>query len=285
MNLTEFQKKASHFPAIKGLSWLSPPAEIPSEQELKGYKKSQHVALEAVKEVAKIIREGWTEKQAADLLNTYLQDIGVRSFFHRGFAWYGERTRFTGIRKYSDFGPSSRVLLPGEVYILDVAPIYDGYICDIGYTGCLGENLEHKKAIQFLRKLRKDIPLLFTEIATGAVIWHKVNERIQAAGYDNIHQLYPFSLLGHRLYRTRWTRGQVGIWNFGWQSFWEIASRGVFGQLLNQNHEGELKGLWAIEPHLGGKGFGAKFEEILMVDSDGARWIAPEEQSCLPENA
>ena len=31
-----------------------------------------------------------------------------------------------------------RVLRAGEVFILDVAPIFDGYICDIGYTAALG---------------------------------------------------------------------------------------------------------------------------------------------------
>src|SRR5262249_60087328 len=33
-------------------------------------------------------------------------------------------------------------------------------------------------------------------------------------------------------------------------------------------------GLWAIEPHLGGTGFGAKFEELLVVEPGGrAFWL------------
>ena len=36
--------------------------------------------------------------------------------------------------------------------------------------------------------------------------------------------------------------------------------------LLNEEHQGNLTGGWAIEPHLGGDGFGCKFEEMLVVD-------------------
>jgi hypothetical protein len=67
--------------------------------------------------------------------------------------------------------------------------------------------------------------------------------------------------------------------NFGWQSYWEFLSRGLFGQLLNGNFAGDLTGLWAIEPHLGTTGpcaFGAKFEEILVVEGGKAHWLATE---------
>jgi hypothetical protein len=33
------------------------------------------------------------------------------------------------------------------------------------------------------------------------------------------------------------------------------------------------QGLWAFEPHLGCAEFGAKFEEILVIDDDGVRWL------------
>ena len=61
---------------------------------------------------------------------------------------------------------------------------------------------------------------------------------------------------------------------------WEVLSRflrqGVYPDLLNEDHKGELFGAWAIEPHFGGKGFGCKFEEVLIVEGSKARWLSPE---------
>ena len=45
---------------------------------------------------------------------------------------------------------------------------------------------------------------------------------------------------------------------------------------LNEDHRGQLLGVWAIEPHFGGKGFGSKFEEMIVVDESGARWLSEE---------
>ena len=35
-------------------------------------------------------------------------------------------------------------------------------------------------------------------------------------------------------------------------------------------------GLWAVEPHLGFRGVGAKFEELLVVTEDDAWWLDDE---------
>jgi Xaa-Pro aminopeptidase len=268
----------SRVPSLPVLHWLSPAAAPAlNEEQLAGFAACQKLAFEAAHEVASLIREGWTEAQAADLLNTYLQDCGVNAFFHKAFAWFGERTRFEGVGSYAQFAPTSRVIGPGEVFILDVAPILKGYICDIGYTSCLGENAAHTRAQDFLKQLRAEIPPLFTHGTNGGEICSAVDRRIKAAGFAPIHHLYPFSVLGHRVHRGVIESGKLGLLNFGWQSYWELLSRGLYGQLLNKDYRGKLDGLWAIEPHIGdASGFGAKFEEILVVENGVARWLEPE---------
>jgi Xaa-Pro aminopeptidase len=265
---------ASKVASLPGLSLVSPPAtRAPALEDLAGYLESQRLAIAAAKAVAGLLTEGMSERQAADLLNTWLGDHGVRSYFHRAFVWYGERTRFAGVKTYFDYLPSKRVLRPNEAYILDVAPIHRGYICDIGYSGVLGQNAEWDKAQHFLRDLRREIPNLFVGNNTGGQIWEAIDRRIVDAGYDNVHSMYPFSVLGHRVHKVRAPMPRLNFINFGMQSYWEFLSRGIFGQLLNGDHRGSLTGLWAIEPHIGTKEFGAKFEEILVVDGAGARWL------------
>lgn len=267
---------ASRLAALPGLSLISEAANrVPQKVDLCGYARCQELANRAARAVANEMQEGWSEYRAAELLNTYLRDLGVRSFFHKSFVWFGERTRFSGVKTYFDYLPSTRVLRPGEVFILDVAPILSGYICDIGYTSALGENAELDVAKDFLRELRTELPRMFAEAsARGGAIWDEIDVRIRSAGYDNVHAEYPFSVLGHRVHKVRSEAASVfNFINFGWQSYWEFLSRGLFGQLLNADFAGDLTGLWAIEPHIGAKSFGAKFEEILIVSAGAAKWL------------
>lgn len=268
---------ASKVAAIPGLSAFSRPANrVATESTLASYLAAQSLARQAVKEIGGLVREGWTERQAADLLDTYLADHGVRSFFHRSFVWFGDRTRFRGVKHYFDYLPGKRVVRPGEIFILDVAPIVDGYVCDIGYTLSLGENAQLAKAKAHLADLRRDLPAMFSGAMTGGEVWREIDQRIRDAGYDDIHALYPFSVLGHRVHKVKAQFPGIGLINFGWQSYWEFLSRGLFGQLLNGDFAGDLTGLWAIEPHVGGEDFGAKFEEILVVEQGTARWLDAE---------
>jgi len=275
--LDRILRGASKLRSLPLLSLLSPdPRRELTQENFLGFYKAQTRALDAAKEIASHITEGWTEKQAASFVNSYLHDTGVKSFFHHAYAWFGERTRFSGInrRMYHQFMPSSRRIKEGEVFILDVAPIVDGFVCDIGYTSSLGENVQLEVAQKFLQDLRAEVPVLFEAKRPGSGIWDVIDQKIRDSGYDNIHKLYPFSVLGHRIYRSGEKHGHLKLLNFGWHSYWSLSSRGLFGQLLNHKFEGDLEGLWAIEPHIGSAGFGAKFEEILVMKDGKAQWLA-----------
>lgn len=271
---------------------LSPSVcEVPERELLGRYLSLQNLAWEASREIASLLKEGWTESQAALLLDSYLRDHQVASYFHRPFAWFGDRTRFSGIRRYGEYQPSDRVLTPGDVFILDVAPIKDGVMCDIGYTDSFGPNLEWERARAFLRSLRAKIPDLFQKGEAGAYVWREVDALVREAGYENIHAKYPFSVLGHRVPQVYGGGSGLGFLHFGWQSYWAFLSRGLFSQLLNATHEGAMDGLWAVEPHLGWAGAGGKFEEILVVENGAARWLGVNpmfegrEGKCFKENA
>jgi Xaa-Pro aminopeptidase len=265
---------ASKITQIPGLHLLAPSANrVPTLKELEGYQECQRLAQKVAKEVAALLEVGILETEAAELMDSKLESAGVQSFFHKSFVWFGERTRFEGVKKYRDYLPTPRKLQEGDVYILDVAPILNGYISDIGYSGVFGESEEFDQAMEFLRSLREDIPSMFDSARSGGEVWRAIDQKFIQANYDNIHAKYPFSVLGHRVHTVPSEKPNLNFVNFGWQSYWSLLSRGLFGQLLNQDFEGDLLGLWAIEPHIGTKDFGAKFEEILVVDENGARWL------------
>ncbi len=132
---------------------------LASEDNLLTFTKAEQLSFQAAKEIRELIEPGWTEVQAADLLNGWLKDHGVRNFFHKAYVWFGERTRFTGIarKNYWGYMPSQRVLRPGEAMILDVAPIYEGSICDIGFS-------DYDRSLGLMQTTTK--PLVFWILST-----------------------------------------------------------------------------------------------------------------------
>ncbi len=282
MNVNSLLKNASKITSLPIVKTLSKAANLtPTVDDVAGYLRAQRLSHKCASEIAGMLRPGWSEAHTAELMNTWLHDHKVDSFFHKAFVWFGERTRFDGVKNYFEYLPTKRVLREGEVFILDIAPIVDGYICDIGYTDCIGANKEFEEARAYLKELRDHIPLMFGQNSTGGAIWKEIDEDMAQHGYENIHAKYPFSVLGHRIHKSSLERIKANFINFGWQSYWEFISRGVFGQLLNQNFEGDLTGLWAIEPHIGTPTFGAKFEEILLVEDGRAQWLDPTELGLL----
>ncbi|WP_411822974.1 M24 family metallopeptidase [Leptospira sp. 'Mane'] len=280
MSLNVFES-VFHF-SSKHLSSLSKDsAWLPTPEDLEGFRAAQNLAYSAAVAVSKELKPGITEKQAAKLLKTYLNDHGAKSFLHRPFAWFGDRSRFWNLGFYMRYLPSDRKLKEDDVYILDVSPVVNGYTGDIGYTSSLAPHPELAKAKAFLLELRKEIPGLFMKAKTPGEVWKLVNERVLEAGFANCHALYPFAVLGHRVYRkfpfAKFSSYLLPVSYVSWFSYQALLSfsrRGVFPETLTEEHRGEKLGLWAIEPHIGGNGFGAKFEEIIVVEKDRAYWLS-----------
>ncbi|MES2258036.1 MAG: M24 family metallopeptidase [Pseudomonadota bacterium] len=252
--------------------------QLPSQQALLGFRRAQRLAYDSVVHVATLLAPGMTEIEAAKLLADDLKSRGTERFLHRPFAWFGEHARFDGYATYGDYHPSERRLREGEAAILDVSPIVDGYIADVGYATCIGASAGLEAAQTFLLELRDLIPRLFASPMTPAAIWDEINRRIAAAGYDNIHAKYPHCVLGHRVFKVKARTGKslrVGTSSFGWFSLetnMKFLGLGL-SAALTPEHVGKKLGLWAIEPHIGWHDGGAKFEEILVVEPTRAYWL------------
>ena len=190
----------------------------------------------------------------------------------------GDRSRFDGIAKgplgYFGFMPGKRLFQANDVVILDTAPFVEGCAADIGFTFSLVPNPQLLKAREFLLELRKVLPQMFldTNLTAGA-IWQAVDQQLRARGYDNCHAHYPLEALGHRLHFSSLSDLPALAIPFSVQSYITLLSRGLFPEVLSPWHVGSKTGLWAIETQVGGHHFGAKFEEILVVEKDRAYWL------------
>ncbi len=262
--------------------------QYPTMDELAEFRQVQHLAYQCAEEVAKELKPGMTEKQAAKMQKVWLLDHGVTDFFHAPFAWFGERTAFNNFKIALQFFPTNKRLEEGMPFILDNAPILGEYMADIGYTGCLGENAVLEQVMDDLAFFREKILQLVKERKTIREISQQVDHFIDLKGYEARHKAYPFETLAHevtkipartnhkdpftilgfvvdslktlgRLIGTGATQGWSPIWNSG-----KMA-----------NHK-PVAGLWAVEPHLGLNGVGAKWEEMLVITDDDAYWLDDE---------
>ncbi|MEU3522886.1 M24 family metallopeptidase [Streptomyces sp. NPDC038707] len=242
--------------------------------DLRGFKRVQRLAYECAEAVAARLAPGVTEREAARMQREWLRERGVRDWFHLPFAWFGDRTAFADFRVPLQFFPTDRALEPGMPFILDLAPVYEGYPADVGYSGSLGVNPVQDRLMADLEAHRELILLEVRERRPLREIYQDVDRLMVRQGYANRHRAYPFGVIAHKVDRVRPRRWSPHLFGFGTQSL-----RGLVSDALHGHREGwsplwspyrfsdhpPRPGLWAVEPHLGFRGTGAKFEEILVV--------------------
>ncbi|MDC0661108.1 M24 family metallopeptidase [Marinobacter sp. SS21] len=262
--------------------------------ELERFKEVQQLAYECVQAIELQLVEGMTEKEAAGLIKAYLDERGVDSYLHKPFAWFGDRTAFTGFWSDFHFFPTDRKLESGMPVILDVAPTCGGYTADIGYSFSFGKvNPELDRMRQTLLEIRSYILEAVLAGETFKQVYLGVDEIIAEAGFRNAHQVYPRRVLGHRVIKTRNTRyDNLSLFGFSARQLqWLVPGvlQGLVRQpspLWNDRKESDhppLPGTWAIEPHLASQDgqVGAKWEEILVITEDTAYWL----DEGVPHNA
>ncbi|PVE09080.1 Xaa-Pro aminopeptidase [Streptomyces scopuliridis RB72] len=241
---------------------------------MRGFKEVQRLAYACAEAVAARLRPGVTEREAARMQREWLRARGVRDWFHLPFAWFGDRTAFAGFRIPLQFFPTGRRLEAGMPFILDLAPVHRGFTADVGYSGCLGPNRLHGKLLADLEAHRELILREVRERRSLREIYEDVDRLMVRQGYANRHRAYPFGVIAHKIDRVKERRWSPHVFGFGTQSL-----KGLAGDALHGHRDGwsplwspyrfsdhpPKPGLWAVEPHLGFRGTGAKFEEILVV--------------------
>ncbi|MFJ4920563.1 M24 family metallopeptidase [Streptomyces sp. NPDC088725] len=242
--------------------------------ELRGFRDVQRLAYACAEAVAARLRPGVTERGAARMQREWLRARGVRDWFHLPFAWFGDRTAFAGFRIPTQFFPTGRRLEEGMPFILDLAPVHRGFTADVGYSGSLGPHPVQNRLIADLEAHRELILREVRERRPLREIYEDVDRLMAVQGYANRHRAYPFGLVAHTIDRVKERRWSPHVLGFGTQ-----ALKGLASDALRGHREGwsplwspysfsdhpPAPGLWAVEPHLGFRGAGAKFEEILVV--------------------
>lgn len=262
-----------------------------SDADLVQFRKVQQLAYDCAEAVAAEMHIGITERQVAARMEAWLLERGVDDWFHKPFAWFGSRTAFEGFIGFKHLGGFNPAFYSGSCrlqenmpFILDVAPSIKGYTADIGYCAVVGNNPLLDRMMDDLLEYRVLILQQVRERRPLAQISRAVDQLCAKHGYEPRHKAYPFETLAHRVERLPddGKERHLSLMRFGMRNITELlhdrlrGGRDGWSPIWNSSVASEhvpTPGLWAVEPHLGFRGTGAKFEELLVVTDDDAFWL------------
>lgn len=257
--------------------------QLPTADTLERFRLVQKLAYDCAATIAAEMQPGMSERHVAGRMKSWLQEHGVNDWFHQPFAWFGDRTAFRGFGGFHPaFYPSGRKLEENMPFILDCAPVLAGCVADIGYSGCIGENAMLDRLMDDLGAHRALILDQIKARQSMAQVSQAVDRLCAQQGVEPRHKAYPFSVLAHKVDTINEQQFALNIGRFGVRSL-----RGLMQQLRAGRREGwsplwnssrysdhsPAVGLWAVEPHLGFRNVGAKFEELLVITEDDAFWL------------
>lgn len=254
--------------------------------------KAQRVAREAILTVAAGVRPGDTERAVCARLEREFALARVGHWLHTPYAWWGERTCFDWQGKWETQAlPSDRRLQAGEAFILDAAPIVAGFPADFAYSGVAGaasspeRASSHRELLDELARIKQKLVDWAKPGSSADHVCRAVEASIGDANLDVIHTRYPANVLAHTLEGfPNWCSSAPRIGTgFQLPLLLTYATGIVRHHLLGTPYPflrarapGRARGLYAVEPHLGKRGAGAKFESVLLIDGDETRWLDPE---------
>jgi len=260
--------------------------------DLARFREVQRLAYDIAEEVAASLEVGMTERDACAAIAAAQQARGVDQVFHFPFAWFGERTMLSpgwaqaGMEggRGGGFFPTDAVIADGTAIIVDLAPVVDGYCSDIGYSSVVGANDVYDELLAGLAPMREQLLAGVRAGRTLRDLYGELDEVIADHGWVNCHQEYPDRALGHRVMRLGPDSDNAPpIPGFG-----VAAGEGLVAAIMDAVehdtcwpiwNDGEradhrpTPGVWAVEPHIGRDGVGAKFEELMVVTEDDAYWL------------
>ncbi|TXH06326.1 MAG: M24 family metallopeptidase [Nevskiaceae bacterium] len=264
---------------------------IPSAEDLERFREIQRLAYRCAETIGARLQPGISERDAAAMMKSWLLEQGVDDWFHQPFAWFGDRTAFRGFIGFRHMGgfnpafyPGTRTLEEGMPFILDCAPSRNGYTADIGYCGVIGENRILDRLMDDLLEYRMLILDLVRQRRPLGEVSRAVDRLCARHGYEPRQKAYPFEVLAHRVEKLDddGKARHLSLLNFGVRNISELLRDAIKGRKEGwsplwsskaTSDHAPTPGLWAVEPHLGFRGVGAKWEELLVVTGDDAFWL------------
>jgi len=240
----------------------SDPSRYPSDADLRGYDRAQSFAKRIASTVASRVEIGMSERDATALTHEVFREHGVRRHWHMPLVGVAEgSTKFTSAGRFLRclFGARRRILTPGDVLFLDIAPMFEGYPSDFTLTQLYGDNDRLRDMIDAAQTLTRHISTHLREDMHAGRTWEWIKTEIESKCPYELRQ-FPISPVAHRFAKLP----------ASWPFFREVGTVHLLlmgSPLLLPGSSTSMRGLWVIEPLLVDRELdrAAKTEEIVFV--------------------
>jgi Xaa-Pro dipeptidase len=206
----------------------------------RGLKAAQDIARAIVAEAARLVTPGVTEIA----LSAAIDDIAARRGASGFWSPTTSRVGLGTLVAHPDFPMQERAAAPGDTCIIDVACTVQGWYGDYCETVLVPPAPEAADLVDACQEVSL---LMRAQIRPGmpaAELFHYGAEVLREA------DLKLLDLLD----------------NFGHSIGTEFAADGF----IDAGNDTPMYGGWTIEPHVGRRARGAKFEDIIWLDRDGS---------------
>ena len=271
-----------------------------SAADLDRFRRVQRLAYDIALRVESQLQVGITEIEACTLIAAAQTECEVIQVFHDPYVLFDERTVLSagpeadagsgfegtpsGVSANADLVATDQVLRDGAPVIIDLAPVAHGVSSDVAYSCVLGTNRTFDELDAGLARIRSFLRNGIAARISMLTLYHELNERVAARGWESCHHRQADRALGHLVFPLEHETGRPTPLP-GWGSVAaekllaagiDALDHGTCYPLWNDSSFTDYPatpGLWAIEPHIGLDGVGVKFEELLVVTEDDAYWL------------
>lgn len=204
-----------------------------------GLVAAQRTTIAITEQVLSSMHPGVSEIELADVAERLARASGATGVWTPVAAGVGEGNRVC----HPDHPPTARVAAADDIVYLDLTPDFGGWPGDVTRSVVLGDDPARDALVADCLRLEQAIVAAARPGMPASELFGIASEMFEREGLELLDLL---GNIGHDL-------GHGAV---------------VTGSIDATNHT-PMWGAWAIEPHLGRDGLGAKFEDVVWLGPEG----------------
>lgn len=200
---------------------------------------AQRAALEITAEVLAGISPGVSEIEVARLADAMARALGATGMWTPIAVGAGAGALVC----HPDYPPTDRRVAADDIVYLDLTPVFGGWPADVTRSILVGDEPARREVVEGALRVEQALIAACRPGMPASELHEAAAALLDDAGYDLLDLL-----------------GNVGH---------DLGPGGEVTGYIEAGNDTPMWGAWAIEPHVGRDGLGAKFEDLVWLGPEG----------------
>lgn len=205
---------------------------------------AQRATLAVVSDLEREIRPGRTERELAVRAEELARARGATGFWTPVAVGAGPGNLVC----HPEFPPTERAVAAADLVWIDLTPDFGGWPGDVTRSVVVGADSARERVLADCARIERAVIEAITPGMPARELFAVARALLDADGYELLDLL---GNIGHDLDRDALVTG-----------------------FIDPRNETAMWGCWAIEPHIGMDGIGAKIEDLVWIDEEGVIVLA-----------